>query len=116
ELAVAPWPRRGEALIRHPAEQLSLGRHGLVHLELKTLVAAVELETPAAVGEVLRAAGVLNDAVQRDELRHHDLSHASDARTVSARRACDRCVAQRRRGLVRAASISSRRRCTSASN
>ena len=41
-------PRLGEALVGDPAEQLRVGRHQLVVLELVAVLAAVELEHPAA--------------------------------------------------------------------
>jgi hypothetical protein len=70
-------PRGGEALVGRAAEQERVGGHHLVDLELVALVAALELERPAAELELLGAPGVLHHAVEGDELRHHDLPHDS---------------------------------------
>src|SRR5207244_4207711 len=75
ELALAGWPGLREALVGLAAEQQCLGLERLVELELVAVLAAVELEAPASVPEVLCSAGVLDHAVQRDELGHDDPSH-----------------------------------------
>ena len=56
ELAIALWRRIGEALVGRTA---SVALHGLVDLELSPFLAAVELEAPAPVPEVLGPAGIL---------------------------------------------------------
>ena len=74
ELALARRPGLGESLVRLAAEQQRGGVHRLVELELVAF-AAVDLERPAAVLEVLRAAGVFHDSVERNELGNDDLGH-----------------------------------------
>src|SRR3954449_12848580 len=76
ELALALGPRLREALVRPPAEEHGLAAHGLVDLELRAVVAARDLEAPAAVPEILAAAGVLDHAVERYELGRDDAGHA----------------------------------------
>jgi len=46
ELTIPRRPGLGEALIGHPAQQQRLGLQGLVELELVSLVATIDLETP----------------------------------------------------------------------
>jgi hypothetical protein len=89
ELAVARRPRLGEPLVGPAAEQQRVRGHRLVELELVPLVAASDLEGPAAVLEVLRPARILHDPVERDELGHNDLPHGSllsDCVLVTGRR------------------------------
>jgi hypothetical protein len=50
--------------IGDPAQQLGVGGHQLVELELAALLALVEGEGPAAVLVALRAARVLDDTVE----------------------------------------------------
>ena len=78
-------PGRREALVRHPAEQHRVGLHHLVELELVALVAALELERPAAVREVLGSARILHHAVERHELRYNDASHVDPSSVVKRR-------------------------------
>ena len=77
ELALTTRPRRGEPLVRRPSEQQRAGRAHLVHLELVAFLAAFERERPAAPRVRLRTARVLDDPVDGDELRDHDLAHVS---------------------------------------
>src|SRR4051812_13347301 len=83
ELAATRRPRVGEALVGPPPEQQRLRLERLVELEAVALLAAGDLERPAAVLEALRAARVLHDAVERHELGHHDLSHGLSSLVVS---------------------------------
>jgi hypothetical protein len=53
---------------------LDLGLHHLVELESVAVVAAVVLEGPAAVLVVLGSARILEDPVDRDELRNRQLA------------------------------------------
>ena len=71
ELALAPGPGVGEAFVGAAPDQEAVGRHRLLELELVAVVAAVELEAPAGVIEVL-ATRRLHHSVHRDELRHDD--------------------------------------------
>ena len=57
-------PRLGEALVGDAPEQLRVSGHQLVELELVALLAAVELERPAAVLVLLAAARILDHTVQ----------------------------------------------------
>src|SRR4051794_660865 len=75
EVAGARGPGFGKALVCDAAEQQRLRLVQLVDLELVALVAAVDLEGPAAVLVVLGAARILHHAVERHELRHHDPAH-----------------------------------------
>ena len=72
--ALVPGPGAGEALVGPAADQQRRGAERLVELVLLAILAAVELEGPVAVLEVL-AAGGLHHAVERDELGHDDPSH-----------------------------------------
>jgi hypothetical protein len=75
ELAVALGPVLRELLPSATAEQQRVRIHRLVELELVAVLAALELERPAAALEVLGPARVLEDAVQRHELRYDDPGH-----------------------------------------
>src|SRR5207249_1442009 len=75
ELAFTRWPGCREALVGHPAEQLHLGLHHLVELELVAVVAAVVLEGPATVLVALGPARILEESVHGHELGHHQLAH-----------------------------------------
>src|SRR5918992_2710490 len=75
ELPRAAGPGLGEALVGHAAEQHGVRVHGLDGLELVALVAAVEREAPASVLEVLGAAGILDHAVEGDELGNDNSRH-----------------------------------------
>ncbi len=75
ELTLARRPCCGEPLVGDPAEEVHLGLHQLVQLELVAVVAAVVLEGPGAVLVVLGPAGILEHTVHRNELRHHQLAH-----------------------------------------
>ena len=75
-------PRLREAVVGDAAEQLRVGGHQLVVLEPVALLAALEAERPAAAVErlLLRSAGILHHAVERQELRDHELAHGSSRR------------------------------------
>src|SRR5262245_2435203 len=75
ELPFARRPGLCEALVRHAAEQRHLGPHQLVELELVALVTAVVLEGPGPVLATLRAARILEHAVDRNELCDGQLAH-----------------------------------------
>ena len=75
ELALARGPGGGKPLVGHPGQELNLGLHHLVELELVAVLAAVVLERPAAVLVVLGSARVLEHPVHRHELGHHQLAH-----------------------------------------
>src|SRR6478672_9100747 len=72
ERTLARRPGRREAFVRHSAEELDVSVHQLVELELVAVVAPVVLEGPASVLVVLRAARILEDAVERDEFGDND--------------------------------------------
>jgi hypothetical protein len=67
-------PGLGEALVGHAAEQQRVVGEQLVELVLE-LVGAGELERPAALRRALGSAGILHDAVERQELGDDDLPH-----------------------------------------
>ena len=75
ELALAARPRVREALVGPPPEQQRRRSERLLGLELVALVATVELERPRPAHEVVVPARRLHDAVERDELSHHDPAH-----------------------------------------
>jgi hypothetical protein len=80
ELALARGPRLGEPLVGLPAQQLDVGLHQLVELEPVAVLAAVVVKAPAAVLEVLGSTRILEHAVDRDELGHHQLAHSVSLR------------------------------------
>jgi hypothetical protein len=75
ELPLALGPGGREALVGPPAEQQRGRAPRLVQLELVALVTTIDLERPPPVLVVLRATRVLDHAVERDELGHHDAAH-----------------------------------------
>src|SRR5437764_577958 len=77
-------PRLREALIGDAPQQLRLGAHQLVELELVALLAAVVLEGPAAVLVALGSARVLEHPVHRHEFGDHHISHVIAPRWSSA--------------------------------
>src|SRR3954471_19017740 len=72
ELPFALRPGAGEALIRAPSDQQSVGVPRLVELELVSVVPAVVFKGPPRVLEVRFAARCLHDAVEGYELRYND--------------------------------------------
>jgi hypothetical protein len=69
------WPHRGESFECPAAEEQGVSGHQLVDLVLVAVRAPVELKRPAAPTEVLGAAGVFHDTVQRDEFGDNDSAH-----------------------------------------
>ena len=69
-------PGRGEPLVRLASEQKRVGGEDFVELELVSLGSSLELEGPASAVEPFASARIFHDPVQRDELRHDELSHA----------------------------------------
>jgi hypothetical protein len=67
-------PVGGEAFVRDPAEELGVTRAELLELELLPL-GRREAEGPAAVLGSLRAAGIVDHAVQRDEFGDDQHAH-----------------------------------------
>ena len=65
----------GEALVGHAPQQLRVGVHQLLELELVARVAAVELNAQPRCSKPLRPSRRLEHAVERDELRHNELAH-----------------------------------------
>src|SRR5207244_8193103 len=61
-------PRLGESRVGDPPEQLRVGCHQFVDLELVAIIATVELEGPTAFLKGLAAAWRFDDAIQGDEL------------------------------------------------
>src|SRR5262249_51352352 len=77
QLATSGWPPRGEELVRSPTEQLRLGAKRLVEHDLGRLCATLLADPtdPPSALEPFRTGRVLDDAVERDVLADHDLSH-----------------------------------------
>src|SRR5205823_2019646 len=76
-LAALRWRPCAEVLVASATQQQRLRALGLGELDLspRLPVLANELQEPAAVPEPLLAAEVLDDAVERDVLADHNLSH-----------------------------------------
>src|SRR5262249_25569251 len=70
-------PGLGEALVGGPPEQLDVGCHQLVGLELVELIAVLGLERPAAAIDLPDSTQILEDPVGRYELSHHELAHSN---------------------------------------
>src|SRR5262245_11244688 len=75
ERPFAGRPRFGETLVGDAPEELHIRVHELVELELVAFVSPVVLEGPGPVLAVLRAARILEDSVDGNELRDNQLSH-----------------------------------------
>src|SRR3954453_2221439 len=75
ELALEMWPTRRKSLVGDPPEQLRVGGHGLVDLELIACRTAGEAVGPADPLERLAAARRLDNAVERHVLGHNDPAH-----------------------------------------
>src|SRR5262249_3138951 len=90
--ALTTGPSAGEALVGRPAEQVRIRVQDLVELELVAVLAAIEVERPTLVLELLTSRG-LHYPVYGHEFGDNEPSHPSSS--LSRRRVRRLCLYER---------------------